>query len=224
MKQYIILSLLFLMFATVTMAEGTPEKDNNPKETKDDIGDFLLPDGFFNINYNLGIPMGDMKSFISENSYRGFSIDGRKFVNEHFTVGGYMGWTGFYEQNARKTYPIENGTVTGIAATTYYNFNLGVNAHYYFMPGALIKPYFGLSMGPVYQTLQIQLGRYYIEDQNWQFQAAPELGIYIPFGPESEAGINTGIRYNLISYQNTRYGFSNGLTYLQWYLGISFEY
>ena len=224
MKKNIVLSLLFLMFAFVALADGTPEKDNEPNKTSDDIGDFLLPDGFFNINYNLGIPMGDMKDFIGENSYRGFSLDGRKFLNEHFTVGGYMGWTGFYEKDARKTYPIENGTVTGVASTTYYNFNFGINAHYYLMPGALIKPYVGLAMGPVYQTLQIQLGRYYIEDQNWQFQMAPDLGVFIPFGPESEAGINTGVRYNLISYQNSRYGFSNGLTYLQWYLGITFEY
>jgi outer membrane protein len=224
MKKNIVLSLLFLMFATVIMADGIPKLDNDPKETKDDVGNFLLPDGFFNIDYNLGIPMGDMKDFISKNSYRGFSIDGRKFLNEHFTVGGYMGWTGFYEKRPRTTYPIENGTVTGVASTTYYNFTMGINAHYYFMPGAFIKPYLGLALGPVYHTLDVQVGRYYIQDQNWQFMMAPDLGIFIPFGPESDVGINTGIRYNLISYKNTNYGFSNGITYLQWYLGITFEY
>jgi hypothetical protein len=135
-----------------------------------------------------------------------------------------MGWTGFYEKDARKTYPIENGTVTGVASSTYYNFNFGINAHYYIIPEAKIKPYIGLAAGPIYQTLQIQFGRYYIEDQNWQFQMAPDLGVFIPFGPESDVGVNTGIRYNLISYKNSTYGFSNGITYLQWYIGITFEY
>ena len=53
---------------------------------------------------------------------------------------------------------------------------------------------------------------------------APELGVFIPFGPDSDLGINTGVRYNLVSYQNTIYGFSNGVTYIQWFIGISLEY
>jgi outer membrane protein len=224
MKKNIIISIVFLLFSTVIMADELPGL-KNINDTHKKSEDFLLPDGYFNINYNLGWGLGSMNDFISENSYRGFSIDGRKFLNDKFTIGGYMGWTGFYEKRARKTYPLESGTITGVASTTYYNFTMGMNAHFYPFPGnKFFKPYIGLGMGPVYQTLQIQMGMYYIEDENWQFMIAPEVGLFIPFGEDSDVGVNTGIRYNLVSYQNTKYGFDNGISYMQWFIGISFEY
>lgn len=228
MTKNIILSFIFVLLSTAIMADELPglkNTDNTDNTTRDEISDFLLPDGYFNINYNLGWGTGNMSDFIGENSYRGFMIDGRKFVSDNFTVGGYMGWTGFYEKRDRKTYPLENGTITGVGSTTYYNFTMGMNVHYYPFPGfPMIKPYLGVGVGPVYQTLQVQMGMYYLEDENWQFMVSPEIGVFIPFGPESDAGVNTGVRYTLNSYQNSNYGFENGLTYMQWFIGISFEY
>jgi len=218
-----------LFIAAISFADGFPTlKNESPissytTQTADD--NFLLPDGYFNINYNLGWSVGDMNNYINTNSYRGFSIDGRKFISDKITLGGYMGWTGFYEKFERKTYPISKSTtVTGVGSNTYYNFTLGMNAHYYPLQNGYIKPYVGVNAGPTYQTLQTQIGRFYIEDQTWQFMIAPELGVFIPFGKDSDVGINTGVRYNYIAYHNSNYGFSNGLTYMQWFIGISFEY
>ena len=229
MKKNILLTFVLVFFAAVSFADGVPTKNNVNTITNGSAvvsgDDFLLPDGYFNINYNLGWTAGDMSNFISDNSYRGFSIDGRKFINNKFTIGGYMGWTGFFEKFDRKTYPIDNSTtVTGVGSNTYYNFTLGMNAHYYPLQNSAIKPYVGVSVGPTYQTIQTQIGRYYIDNQSWQFMVAPELGVFIPFGPDSDIGVNTGIRYNLVSFHNTNYGISNGISYFQWFVGISFEY
>ena len=224
MNKNIIITFAFLLFAMVSFADGYPKNDKVQNTNIVTEDDFLLPDGFFNINYNLGIGIGDLREFINENSYRGFNIDARYFLNNKFTLGGYLGWTGFYEKFDRKSYNFESGSITGVGATTYYNFTMGLNAHYYPIPSGLIKPYIGLNAGPLYQTVQVQVGKYYVEDQNWQFMFAPELGVFIPFGPDSQAGINTGVRYSLISYHNTNYGFDNGLHYLQFFVGISFEY
>ncbi len=217
-------AILFIFIATSIVAGDIPgiRSINTPNE--DSIGDFFLPDGYFNINYGMGLGLGSLKNFTSYPSYRGFSIDGRKFISPNFTVGGYLGWIGFYDKRARKTYAIENGTITGVAATTYYNFTFGVNAHYYPLPSAKIRPYVGLNVGPAYQSLQVQLGLYVLEDKNWQFMAAPELGVFIPFGSQSNVGLNTGVRYNWITYKNTDYNFSNGVSYLQFFIGISLEY
>lgn len=223
MKKNIIATLIFVLISAFAIADGVPGQ-MNMSPTNDETSNFLLPDGYFNINYNLGWGIGDMNDFISDISYRGFNIDGRKFLNDNFTLGGYMGWTGFQQKYDRATYEYDAGTLTGVVTTTYYNFTLGMNAHYYPMPGAMVQPYVGLGMGPVYQTLQRQIARYYTEDQGWQFMIIPEIGVYVPFGPDSEAGVNTGIRYNLVSYQNSHYGFEGGLQYFQWFIGIAFEY
>lgn len=219
-----------VMFASVSFADGVPTK-NNTNATKTiaapsfDDDNFLLPDGYFNINYNLGWSVGQMNSYINTNSYRGFSIDGRKFINDNFTVGGYMSWTGFYEKFERKTYQVdESTTVTGVGTNTYYNFNIGMNVHYYPLKNGVIRPYIGVNLGPTWQTLSTQLGRFYIEDRSWQFMVAPELGVFIPFGAGSDIGINTGVRYNLVSFKNTTFGFDQGITYMQWFVGVTMEY
>ena len=229
MNKNIILSLVLVLIASVSFADGVPTNNsiNTIKSTTltTNSDDFLLPDGYFNINYNLGWGVGQMNNFIQDNSYRGFSIDGRSFINDKVTVGGYMSWTGFYEKFDRKSYKVdESTTVTGVGSNTYYNFNIGMNVHYYPFHNGVVSPYVGVNFGPTYQTLNTQIGRYYIEDQSWQFMVAPELGVFIPFGPSSDVGINTGLRYNLISYKNTNYGFSHGVTYMQWFIGITFEY
>lgn len=214
--------LIFVFASTFVMADGIIKHNTTNELNSSD--NFLLPEGFFNVNYNLGWGVGSMKDFISENSYRGFNLDGRKFVNDNFTFGGYMGWTGFYEKFDRSTVIHEWGSVTAVRSNTYYNFTLGVNSHYYPSLNSILKPYVGLNMGPVYQTIQTSMARYYIEDRKWQFMLAPEVGLYVPFGADSDVGLNTGIRYNLVAYTNTTYGFENSLSYFQWFIGISFEY
>ncbi|MCK5846034.1 MAG: hypothetical protein KAG84_01230 [Bacteroidales bacterium] len=227
MNKNIILTFVFLFVVALSFADGIPTKNNSIKNISTTVSgdDFLLPDGYFNINYNLGWSVGEMNNFINTASYRGFSIDGRKFINDKVTIGGYMSWTGFEEKFERKTYNIDqNTTVTGVGTHTYYNFNMGMNVHYYPLQNGIIKPYLGVNLGPTYQNMMTQIGRYYIEDQSWQFMVAPELGVFIPFGPDSDVGVNTGLRYNLVSYKNTNYGFTHGVTYMQWFIGVTLEY
>ena len=170
MTKNIFLSIVLLLFTAYSFADGVPAKKINNSTTSikafspsDD--NFLLPDGYFNINYNLGFSVGDMKDYIKENSYRGFMVDGRKFINDKVTIGGYMGWTGFFEKFDRKSYQYNDATtVTGVGANTYYNFTIGMNAHYYPLQNGAIKPYVGINVGPTYQNLKTQIGRFALED------------------------------------------------------------
>ena len=206
--------------SSVMFAE-TPNKDEKKKKSEDFTKDLFLPGGFFNINYALGFGVGSFNQFISTASYRGFDFNGTNMVNANWGFGGGMGWTGFEEKFPRATYVFDQGAITGKGKHTYYNLDFYVSGSYYPLPEAVIKPYVGVSAGPIYQTIQTQIGQYYIQDQNWQFKMSPEVGVYIPFGKDAEVGINTGLRYNLISYTNTRYNVK-GISYFQWILGLSF--
>jgi hypothetical protein len=224
MKAFLI--SLALLISIGAYAGNDPELKlfpDQPKKTAYDEN-FLLPNGFFNINYNLGFGVGDFKDFISEISYRGFSLDARWFVTDHIAVGGLLGWNGFYEKYPKHTYEFKGGAVTGVVQTTYYNFTMSVNGYYYPMPESIIKPYVGLGIGPVYQTLDVQIGRYYSEEKNWQFFLAPEAGFFIAFGEDSDVGANLGIRYNYITYKHVELGFDNGISYFQGIFGLSFMF
>lgn len=220
MKAIILSLVLFLSLGAFASNNSTLD---NPKLPAYDEN-FLLPGGFFNVSYNLSWGTGSFKDFISKTSYRGFSLDGRWFVSDRITVGGMLGWNGFYEKYPKKTYEFENGAATGVVQSTYYNFTISINAHYYPFPEALIKPFIGFNVGPEYQTLDVQVGRVYDQNQNWQFYIAPEIGTFIQFGENSDVGANLALRYNYVTYTNTNLGFDNGLAYFQAVFGLSFMF
>ena len=213
---------LALLISISTYADGKYTLDA-PKKTSYDEN-FLLPSGFFNINYNLGWGAGNFKDFISTVSYRGFSIDSRWFVTDRIAIGGQLGWNGFYEKYPMKTYEFDGGAATGIIKTTYYNFTMTVDAYYYPMPETMIKPFIGLHMGPEYQTMSVQFGRVYSSHDTWQFIAAPEAGVFVQLGANSDVGLNLAVKYNYIAFTNTDLGFENGLTYWQGVMGLSFMF
>lgn len=220
MKALLISLALLISISTFAEEKYTLEL---PKKTSYDEN-FLLPSGFFNINYNLSWGIGNFKDFISTTSYRGFSIDSRWFVSDLFAIGGQLAWNGFYEKHPLKTYEFDGGAATGIITTTYYNFTMTFDAYFYPMPEAMIKPFIGVHLGPEYQTLAVQFGRVYDEHDSWQFMAAPEAGVFIQLGSNSDVGLNLAMRYNYIAFTNTDYGFENGLTYWQGVMGLSFMF
>jgi len=220
MKAFILSIALLVSFGA--FAGNKSSLDNPTIPTYDE--NFLLPSGFFNVNYNLSWGVGDFRDFISKTSYRGFSLDARWFVSDRIAVGTMFGWNGFYEKYPMRTYEFDGGAVTGVIQTTYYNFTMSLNAYYYPIPEAIIKPYVGLNVGPEYQTVDVQIGRVYNEQKNWQFYIAPELGTFIQFGEDSDVGANLAIRYNYINYKHTGFGFNSGLAYFQAVFGLSFMF
>jgi hypothetical protein len=92
------------------------------------------------------------------------------------------------------------------------------------MPEAMIKPFIGVHVGPEYQTISVQFGRVYIEDDSWQFLVAPEAGVFVQLGADSDVGLNLAVKYNYMSFKNTDLGFDKGLSYWQGVMGLSFMF
>jgi len=176
------------------------------------------PNGFFSINYAPSFPTGVLRENISEPSYRSFLLEGKKFVTKNVSVGGSLSWLGFYELKDRATYYFTDGAITTGISNYYYNFPILLNASYYFIPEFWIKPYAGINAGTVYSKLEKQVGSLLISDQTWQFQFAPEVGIFVPFGKNAEAGIQIAGKYNYITYQKFGY---NGIQYFQLSIGLA---
>ena len=65
----------------------------------------------FSFNYNPASPLGDLKTYADGTSWRGWSFDGRKFTTDEVSIGGYVGYNGFYEERARDLYDIDNVTI-----------------------------------------------------------------------------------------------------------------
>ncbi len=151
--------------------------------------------GAWNFTYNMGIPMGDTKDFVSKSSFRGMMIEGRGFVTNNLAVGGAVGWQVFYENNGWVTESIsETAAIHGYQRKVINAVPLLVTADYYFFPGNLM-PYIGLGLGTYYIESRSYLGIYYVQEKAWHFGLAPELGLSIPFG-SSNAAFTANVKYN----------------------------
>jgi len=114
--------------------------------------------GLINFNYIMGFPVGDFKDFINKSSFRGFNFEYRHFLNDNMSVGGYIGWNGFYEETGRSTYTFDNGAITGVLYKYLYVLPIYANLHYYPFPGDPVQPFAGLAFGAIYLNKESQMG------------------------------------------------------------------
>jgi len=170
--------------------------------------------------YQPATPTGDFKLYIEETSLRGWAFEGRRFMTEDVTLGGYVGYNGFYQEMPRGLYDI--GSVTINAKTWRYTYTLPllVNAHYY-IGGGMVKPYIGTGVGLYYVEQELQYGSNRISEKNWNFGIQPEIGIYIPFGIQSSVGLMASVKYNLVFYNVMDIDI---LSYLNYNIGLGFMF
>jgi outer membrane protein W len=185
-------------------------------------GTTLSAQNIWTVNYTVGIPLGEMKDYISEISWRGFSVNGNTYITDKVTIGGTMQWHAFYEKYPRNTYELQDGAITSTVWAKMYAMPLLLNAQYNFKPEGTIRPYVGLGLGPYYIQQETQVGIFTDNRNNWRFGLAPEIGLYYPFGL-SDLALHVRVAYNQVFYNvdpiGSNLGFpdvSVGLAFFSW--------
>jgi hypothetical protein len=196
-------------------------------KTFSQMGGQFLQDNVFSFSWQMAFPTGDLKSWLPENSYRGWDIEYTKLLNDHVAVGGHIGWQGYYKKYPRSTYEFPSGSLTTTIFKTYYTIPMHGIVTYYFIPDKFIQPFASFLIGVNYNERDLQFGQYIVEDQSWNFSIAPELGLIIPFGELSQWGLNARARYLYNVYQRDGYkgyGEVSGLAYLNVMIGLSYSF
>jgi len=153
---------------------------------------------YWSVNWDLTSGLGDTNDFIGNISLRGLSVEGRYFINEKLTVGGFLAWKTMYEETDKDNeIDIEidgnTGTISGTQRRYLNIYPILVNSHYYFKSGG-VTPYAGIGIGGAYIEQQIDIGLRSIYSDSFGFSAQPEVGVFIPVGISS-TGINLALRY-----------------------------
>lgn len=183
------------------------------------LSSFSQGGGVWNFDWNVGFTLGETNDFVSEPSFRGFSVDGRGFVSNNITVGGIVGWNTFYENFDFTTESVgENATIHGYKRRYINTMPIMVNAHYYFAQST-IMPYAGIGIGTMYVDARDFMGIYYVEDEAWHFAVAPEVGIVLPFGG-GNTGLNANVKYNMAAKTKDTPSYS----FLSINIGISYVF
>ncbi|MCD6544487.1 MAG: hypothetical protein J7K34_08255 [Flavobacteriaceae bacterium] len=153
---------------------------------------------FWSLNWDITKGMGDTGDYIGDTNFRGISFDGRYFVNDNLTIGGFASWYALTDKVSNKTLDFDNGdgtagSITGTQVRYLNVFPVLINTHYYIDTGG-VTPYFGIGLGTVYSEQRTDFGLSSFYADSWAFGAQPEVGVFVPFG-YSGTGLNLALRY-----------------------------
>ena len=211
---------IFIALTLITILGFSTKVDAQQADATGFIKTYAQPGGLLSFEWIIGVPVGIMSSdFISKTSTRGFNMEYRYLFNSPISVGGGFSWQGFSQKYDRHTYEFESGAITSTRFNYLYTLPLYVNFHYYPVKSNYIYPFVGINIGAFWVDKQDQIGRYFIQDENWQFGLMPEIGALIKFDPYASFGITVKVKYNYILYNEGKY---NDLSQLNIYLGGTF--
>lgn len=172
-------------------------------------------------NYNIGIPTGDFAGFIKPAAFRGLNFQYDYFVTDRISVGGYIGWNGFYEKKDPVSYDhkIEDQglTIYGTRYNYFYSLPLMLKGQYRFVDAGQILPYGALGVGTYYTEHETYIGTFGFADRNWSFGIAPEIGTLLNLGQSGWAFKVAGVYHmnfynknnlNSVDYVGLNFGFN----------------
>lgn len=172
----------------------------------------------FNINYSIGLPMGSSSDYIGETSFRGMSFEGRAFMTDNLSVGGYIGWNVFNETLRDKDYAGDGVDVHGTQYRYLNTLPMQVTAHYYLKNFEGVNPYIGIGVGATRTLQTTEIGLVSFANDNWHLGLSPEIGVYIPVN--FNVGINVSARYDYAVKSNdtihSNLTFNIGLSFLDY--------
>lgn len=153
-----------------------------------------------NLNYQIGLPLGDTKDYINKASFRGFDLEYHQFLGEKFSIGGALGWNVYYKEKDNATGDFKfsgNDAVYTMTGNQYRYINtvpmLAIGRYYFTDESSMIRPFVGLGVGTSWTEKRLELGQYSSTISRWQFSLAPEAGMYVPIN--DQFAFNFGVRY-----------------------------
>ncbi len=135
------------------------------------------------MSYLISSPTENTKECIDKTSYLGFSLEGRKFVSDHFSLGASFQWNAFFQD---VTDPIP-------ATNTMNAYPLMATLHLYPTKNDKFIPYAGIGIGAVRVYQRVERVMSLDEKSAWLFGVAPELGAIVRLG--TEVGMLFNIKY-----------------------------
>jgi len=171
----------------------------------------------YSLNYTVGFGLGKTGDYIGSPSFRGLTFDGRGFLSDQFSIGGYFNWQTFFDELANDVYTDGTATLTGTQYRYINAFPILVQAHYY-MGTDEYEPraYVGAGIGTYKMIQRTDIGVWSIEENHWHFGMSPEVGLLYPVGMGSQLNINLKYHYVL--------GVDNSLDYSWIGLSVGFAW
>lgn len=153
--------------------------------------------------YNVNIPTGSFKDYITHPAYKGFTVGLAYPVNDQLRVGLSFGYNDFYQKYPRQVYDDGKGNaISAVVSNSVQQLPLLLTANYTLVKKGFIRPYVGAGAGVNFVTFDQYLGEFDDPHTRAKWALKGEAGFYIPLSSYSSTAIKIGGSYNYMPYNS----------------------
>lgn len=183
--------------------------------------------GLVGVSYNVSIPTANLKDYISNASWRGFSIEGRWFTARNVSFGVTLGWN-IFSKKSDELIQIEdaevNGAVSGTQVRSVNVFPIVGTVHYYTGSSRdQARFYFGTSLGMYYIRQRLEIGISSLDNNNMHFGLAPEAGVLFELSRAVTMVVKSKYNYAFSSGTSLSGSNDNAVSYYEFGIGFVFQ-
>lgn len=153
--------------------------------------------------YNINIPTGSFKDYITHPGYKGFNVGLAYPINNQLSVGLSFGYNDYYQKYPRQVYDDGKGNaVSAVVSNSVQQVPLLLTANYTLVKKGFIRPYIGAGAGVDFVTFDQYLGEFDDPKTRTKWALKGEAGFYIPLSSYSSTAIKIGGSYNYMPYNS----------------------
>ena len=162
----------------------------------------------FNLDYNVNIPTGSFRDFVTHPAYKGFTAGLAYPVNDQLSVGLSFGYNDYYQKYPRDVYNDGHGSdISAVLSNSIQQLPLLVTANYALIKEGIVRPYVGAGAGLNFVSFDQYLGEFDDPHSMTRFAMRGEAGILISLSNYSSTALKIGGSYNYSPFN--MYGVKN---------------
>ncbi len=175
--------------------------------------------------WSMGFGMGKTSEYVGKPSFSGFSAEGHRFMKPNVSFGLITGWN-IMNEKTNESVNVNNTTITGEQGRYINIIPLLLSASYYIRSSksASFVPFVRGNIGTYYIMQRFDIGVYTLNNYNWHFGLAPELGFMVK--ASNKVNVIVSGRYNYAMDSGTRLSGDekNDYSYINANIGLTFNY
>ena len=155
------------------------------------------------LDYNVNIPTGSFKDFVTHPAYKGFTAGLAYPLNDQLSVGLSFGYNDYYQKYPRQVYADGHGSdISAVVSNSIQQLPLLVTANYTLLKKGVIRPYVGAGAGLNFVDFDQYLGEFDDPHSKTKLALRGEAGILIPLSSYSSTAIKIGGSYNYAPFNS----------------------
>lgn len=161
-----------------------------------------------NIGYNVNIPTGGFKNYVTNPAYKGFTAGMSYALSSQLSLGLNVGYNDFYQKYPRAQYSDGHGSsISTVLSNSIQLVPITFSADYTLVKKGFIRPYIGAGAGVNFINFDQYEGEFDDPRSMAKLAVFGEAGFLIPVNYNGSTALKIGGTYNYAPFN--RYGVSN---------------